>query len=104
MSIKHSITALIYDKKGKLLSIGTNSYVKTHPIQAKAAKAVGEPCRIFLHAEIAAIVRLKDWTKAHTMVLTRFKKDGSEGLSKPCKACQHVINLTGIHNVYYTGT
>ena len=30
MSRKHSLTAIIYDKKDRVLSIGQNSYTKTH--------------------------------------------------------------------------
>ena len=41
MTTKHKITAIIYDKKGRVLSIGQNSYIKTHPYQAKIAKQVG---------------------------------------------------------------
>lgn len=102
MSVKHAITALVYDKRGKLLSVGRNSYVKTHPLQAKAAAAVGQPTRIYLHAEIAALVKLKDWSKAHRMVVTRYNKGGEPCLAKPCLTCQHVINQTGILHVEHT--
>ena len=92
----------MYDRRGRLLSTGLNSYVKTHVIQARAADAVGRPSCIYLHAEIAAIVKLKDWDKAHKLVVTRFLKDGSPAMAKPCSICQHVINQTGIKHVEYT--
>ena len=71
-------------------------------VQAKAACAVGKPSSIYLHAEIAALVKLKDWDKAHKLVVTMFLKDGSPALAKPCSICQHVINQTGIKHVEYT--
>lgn len=60
---KQQITAIIYDRKGEVLSIGQNSYVKTHPLQAKHAEKVGLPYKQFLHAEIHAITRCKHFTK-----------------------------------------
>lgn len=102
MNQKHNITAILYDRKGKILSIGKNSYVKTHPLQAKSAQAVGEDYKIFLHAEVDALVRAKDWGKAHKLVITRFTKDGKPALAKPCKICQHAINMAGIKYVEHT--
>lgn len=100
--MKHAITAMVYDKRGRLLSVGRNSYTKTHTMQAKAAKATGNPSRVFLHAEVAALVKLKDWSRAHKMVITRYKKDGTEGLSKPCAACMHVIRQSSIKLIQHT--
>jgi len=102
MSQKQNITAILYDKKGKILSIGKNSYIKTHPLQAKSAQAVGEDYKIFLHAEIDALVKAKNWDKAHKLVITRFTKDGVPVMAKPCKVCQHAINLAGIKYVEHT--
>ena len=39
---RQNITAVIYDKRGRVLSIGKNQYLKTHPLQAKHAHAVGQ--------------------------------------------------------------
>jgi hypothetical protein len=38
MKTRHELTAVIYDRKGNVLSIGKNSYIKTHPLQAIHAK------------------------------------------------------------------
>lgn len=102
MSQKQHITALVYDKRGKLLSMGQNSYVKTHPLQAKLAKEVGENEKIFLHAEIAALIKVKNWSKAHKIVVTRFDKNGKPMLAKPCKVCQQMIKLAGVKEVVHT--
>ena len=57
MSKKYSITAIIYDRRGAVLSLGKNSYHKTHPLQAHYAAVAGEPHKMFLHAEIDAIIQ-----------------------------------------------
>ena len=50
--MNHSLTAIIKDKRGNVLAIGKNSYTKTHPYQAKCAREVGLPEKIYLHAEL----------------------------------------------------
>jgi deoxycytidylate deaminase len=95
------ISAFVYDKRGRLLSTGQNSYVKTHPLQAKAAREVGEPHRIFLHAEVAALLKC-DWGKAHRMFVARYGKDGRPLLAKPCKVCHQIISKTNIKVLEYT--
>jgi tRNA(Arg) A34 adenosine deaminase TadA len=97
-----NVTAIVYDRKGNVLGVGRNSYVKTHPIQARAAKAVGQEARVYLHAEIHAIVQIEDWTKAHTLRVFRFGADGRELLAKPCPVCMHVIKQTGIKRIEHT--
>lgn len=97
------ITALIYDKKGNLLSVGENSYVKTHPLQSSAAVACGSPQRIYLHAEVDAIRRLRvPWHKAHRIVVSRFDAGGRPVVAAPCKICRYVINQTGIKEIHHT--
>ena len=91
MTKRHRITAIIYDRKGTVLSIGQNSYVKTHPLQAKYAAEMGEDYKVFLHAEIHAITKLKDINKAHKMVIFRYSEDGKPALAKPCKICSQAI-------------
>ncbi len=102
MNTKQKLTAIIYDRKGRILSIGKNSYLKTHPLQAKYASKVGEDYKIFLHAEIAAIVRCDDLTKAHKIVIMRFDRSGNPKLAKPCNICKSAIEEAGIKLVEHT--
>jgi deoxycytidylate deaminase len=99
---RFDITAIIYDKRGKILSIGKNSYVKTHPYQAKCAQMVGLPDKQFLHAEIHAIVRCKKLDKAHKIVVMCFDKSGEEKNAMPCPVCRSAIEATGIKIVEHT--
>lgn len=100
------ITATIYDRKGRVLSIGKNSYVKTHPMQFKYSKLAGKEYSAygyaFIHAEIDAINRCKDIKKAYRILVTRVRKDGSYGMACPCKACAIAISHTPIKVVEHT--
>lgn len=98
---KQDISAFVYDKRGRLLATGQNSYVKTHPLMAKTATAMGEPHKIYLHAEVAALVKC-DWSKAYRILVTRYGKDGRPLLAKPCKVCHQIITMTSIKVIEYT--
>ena len=102
MRKKFSITAVIYDKRGNVLSVGKNSYVKTHPLQAEYARRAGEPQKVYLHAEISAITRCVNLDKAHKIVIFRFLEDGSPAKAGPCKICQQAIAKTKIKIVEHT--
>ena len=99
--MNHSLTAIIKDKRGNVLAIGKNSYTKTHPYQAKCAKEVGLPEKIYLHAEIAAILKAKD-KQIHRIHIERKGKKGQYLPSKPCPICQEAIKAFGIQIISYT--
>ncbi len=102
MTKKQDITAILYDKRGRVLSIGQNSYVRTHPLQGYHAKKVGLPDKTFIHAEVAAIVKCKDLSKAYRIKVFRFNNKGEEMLAKPCCICASAIANTPIKVVEYT--
>lgn len=98
---KHqNITATIYDKKGRILSIGTNSYTKTHPRQAEMAAKCGYHYKVYLHAEIAALVRCK--SDGYKIKIERYNKSGDPLLAKPCEICELAIKEAGIKYIEYT--
>lgn len=97
---RQNITALAYDRKGNLLAVGKNSYTKTHPLQAKYGKLAGKPNAIYLHAEIAALVRARG--NVHKLVVLRYGANGKPLLAKPCKACQLAIKDFGVKQVEHT--
>ena len=100
-SKRPQLTAILKDKKGRVLSIGKNSWVKTHPLQAKYAKMVGEPYKQLLHAEIDSLIKCKDISKAYRIEVYRFYKDGKPANAKPCKICENALNQLGIQ-VWHT--
>lgn len=100
---RFKLKATIRDKRGKILSIGFNSYVKTHPTQYHYAKKMGKPDAVFLHAEISALVKCKDLKNAYSIHVERYsKKTGRPLLAKPCPICMEAIKQAGITHVKYT--
>ena len=99
---QQDMTAIIYDRKGKVLSVGRNSYVKTHTLQAKHAEKVGLPDKQFLHAEVHAITKCRDLSKAHRIAVYRYGKSGQPLLAKPCPVCQSAIESVGMEIVEWT--
>lgn len=99
---RFSIKATIYDKKGKVLTVGENSYSKTHPLQAKFAAKVGLGDKIFLHAELAALARLRSYHKPCKIKVERYGKDGKPALARCCRVCEEAIKAHGIFNIEYT--
>lgn len=103
MTAQQVISAIIYDRRGMILSIGKNSYVKTHTLQAKFAKKLGLEDKVYLHAEIDAILRCQDLSRAHRIFITRFNKHGKPALAAPCVICAEAIRaLTQIKIIEFT--
>lgn len=97
------VKATIFDRKGRILSVGYNSYVKTHPFQFKLACKCGNPDRPYLHAEIDAITKLKrNAGYAYKILIERYYKNGKPALAKPCEICELAINNTTIKYIEYT--
>lgn len=99
---KYSITAKIYDKRGKLLSVGYNSYTKSHPYQCKVATSVGRPDAIFLHAEIDALLKLKGSVRPHRICIERYGHNGEPLPAAPCEICTKALVDAGISIVEFT--
>lgn len=101
--MKHNITAYCYNKRGHLVSVGHNSYTKSHPLQAYFAKKVGHPNKIYLHAEIAALIQAgtMETNQVHEISIVRLNKKGTFQPSKPCPICMEAIKAFGVKHVVY---
>jgi tRNA(Arg) A34 adenosine deaminase TadA len=99
---RYDLTAVIYDKRDRILSIGKNSYVKTHPMQAEYARKVGKENNIFLHAEMHAIAKCRDLKRAYRIVVMRFNREGEPRSAKPCPICMEALNHVGIRIIEHT--
>ena len=95
------ILAKCYNKRGHLLSIGFNSYAKSHPIQKHFADLVGMPQKEYLHAEIAAIIRAKD-KQIFRIKIERYNSNGNPVSAKPCPICMNAIRAYGIKIIEHT--
>lgn len=112
------VVAAALDRNGRIISIGQNSYVKTHPMMKRfVLKAVpivyydsevtvarsrylDKLEQVYLHAEVSALVKTR--RKAHTLIVARVNKKGRFVMAKPCKICQLAIKDAGVAHVYYT--
>lgn len=98
---RHKIKATTYDKRGRVLSIAENSYNKTHTLQAQYASKAGVDYRIYLHAEILAIIRAKNKI-IHKIKIERYDADGNPRLARPCPVCELAIQEANIKLIEYT--
>ena len=102
MSVKKFvIKATTYDKKGKVISVAENNYKKTHPLMQHFGAKVGLHEKLYLHAEVLALVRAGE-KKVHSIYVERYNADGSPALAKPCPICAKAIKAWGVSNVFYT--
>ena len=101
MKARYILNATCFDKKGRVISTGSNFYNKTHPIQAHFAKLAGQPYRTKLHAEIHALLLAKG-KDIHTLLVTRYDAQGKPRLAKPCPVCVSAIIAYGVKKVIYT--
>jgi tRNA(Arg) A34 adenosine deaminase TadA len=95
-----TIIAMAYDSNQKLLCSRYNSYRKTHPLQKHFAVLAGRPDKIFLHAEISALVSTRK--KVHTLVVARVNSLGEPELAAPCPICQIAIDVYEVENVIFS--
>lgn len=101
MKKRFVILAKAYDKRGRMLSSATNSYTKSHPLQAYIAAKVGMPECKFLHAEILALLRAKG-KHVHKLTIERFDAKGLPILAAPCPICREAIKMFGVKEVLWT--
>ena len=88
--------------KNKPISQGVNQDTKSHPLQAKLADMVGLSEKIYLHAEISALVRCR--SDVDTIIVVRLGGHGGDQLrnAKPCPICSLALKEAGIEHIYYT--
>lgn len=98
---RYRIAAAVLDRKGNVLSTAVNSYVKTHPRQDLYARKTGNHHKSFLHAEVAALVKVKSGTPAK-IVVVRVGNGGELRLARPCEVCMMAIKQAGIELIEYT--
>lgn len=90
------VGAVIYNGSS-VYGIGANDMCKTHPKSPHPHKAV--------HAEFMALQdALNERKTIHgtKVFVYRIKKDGSEGLAKPCEHCHAMLLWYGIKKIEYT--
>ena len=95
------IIAHLFDKKNRLIATGHNSYTKTHPKQKKMACKVGHSEKIYLHAEIDALIKAKQ-KKPFSIHVYRYNKDGMLRNAFPCPICLNAIMSSNIKQIFFS--
>ena len=83
----------------RLLSIGANSYNRSHPDSANTREFV-----LSTHAEHTALIRRKHYDRVGgrlTLYVARHLVDGTLGGSKPCANCLALARLAGVSRIHY---
>jgi len=99
---RQRVIAAVYDKRGRLLAEEENSYSKTHRLQAHFASLSGNAERIYLHAELAALIKASKRGIPHKLVIERYGAQGAPLCAKPCKGCQLAIKAFNVKRVVHT--
>lgn len=98
---KKRVYSVVLDSRGRVVSEGSNSYVKTHPIQKSYGVRSGHPMKEYLHAECNAIIRSKG--RGVSLVVVRVDSKGNPCNARPCPVCSLAIKEHGlIKNICYT--
>ena len=98
---KQRVYAVVVDRKGRIVSESPNSYEKSHPKQKHyAVKAGCSEQKMFLHAEMRAIIQAKG--KGHKLYVARVGYADVSLPAFPCPICQLAIKDSGIKSVEVT--
>jgi deoxycytidylate deaminase len=102
MAKKYNITCTAFDRKGNVISSGTNSYTKTHPLARHFSILAGEsPEKCRIHAELQAMLNAGS-RKVYSVFVNRYDADGTTALAKPCRGCQLMLKAFGVVLARYT--
>lgn len=101
MKQRYKIVAICRDKRGRILSKAYNNYNKSHPLQKHFAELVNKPNNIYLHAEIAAIIKAGT-NIIHSIEIKGETKCGKVINCKPCPICRKAIDTYGIKFITYS--
>lgn len=97
-------------KKRRIVASATNSYEKTHPVQAwyaeKTAQILNQPSlskKVYLHSEVLCLIKCRE--DADTIIVCRVgghNKSNELRMARPCPVCSHYLKKEGIQHVHYS--
>lgn len=93
------VTAVAYNSRSQILSVGVNKPRKSHPEQAKFAGIVGCEHRIYLHAEIDCLVKARK--QVDRLLIARIGWDNKFRNSFPCEICLEAIKSAKVNEITY---
>jgi deoxycytidylate deaminase len=98
---KYWVIAASLDHHNNIISIGENSYQKTHPMQSRFSRQAGNRDREYLHAEIASLV--KNRSIVESIMVVRMTCGGLVRMARPCNICNLALREAGIKYIYFSG-
>lgn len=89
------------NKSGHITAMSFQSNKKSHPLQYHFAKKANKIEKIYLHAEISALIKAPP--DPYAMLVVRVDLNGNLVNSKPCTICQLAISeASSLRHCYYT--
>lgn len=98
---RERLYCVITDKRGRIVSEGRNSFTRTHPRQAQMAAKAGLDAKVFLHAEISAIISDKS-KRGYKITVVRVDSKGKLKYAEPCCICKLAIKQAGLKVIEYS--
>jgi len=88
----------------RILSVGYNNMQKSHPVMSRNSISVEQQNFIKLHAEVSALLSLDNPSinNKTAIYVYRARRDGHQGLAKPCDVCIRFIQSMGVKKVYFS--
>jgi tRNA(Arg) A34 adenosine deaminase TadA len=97
---KWRFACIITDRHGSIISQSFNSMTKSHPMQYKYACTHGNREQIFLHAEVAALVRCRK--VPYALYVARIDACNRPAMARPCEICMEAIKKAHVRYIYFT--
>ena len=97
-NVKYKMSAIIYDKSG-LIAYGHNRKVSN--VSRNTVLKFGVPYKS-IHAEIDALLNIHPNDRYRLNRATIFIYRNGDKLAKPCKKCEHVLNMFNIRRIYWS--
>ncbi len=94
---KYKVGCAIYSSAKKNHYLGWSS-MKSHPLQSKYAD---NPEKIYLHAEISALAKIRDADYSLDMAVIARKIKVGIAVSAPCDSCVRALIEFGVKSVLY---
>lgn len=93
---QHRVYCVALNRRGHKIAESSNSYIKTHPYQARITRKEG---KVYLHAEVSTLLRARG--QSATLYVARVGRSGRVLPSCPCDSCRVAIKDSGIERVVY---
>jgi len=89
-------------KKNRVIATAVNQETKSHPVQAHWAQRVGRPQKIFLHAELSALIKAREQADKIIVVRVGGNNYSELRMSKPCPVCSAYLRECGVKHIHYS--